>query len=286
MAELKEYFDNIAEFGIFKENDIFINLFEFKRLKEYDAIFKNYDLQNIAGVHDTFAKSLNIMQWIYDNSKYDGGSSLRPTTSDKIINHSFGKGEAGAINCANKAILLSDALISIGIFAMPVAISNIILNPESKIYLSGHSHVVVHVFIAEKNKWIVLDPSFNTYIVDKDGTPLNLIEISNLHRNNEKLYSKKNGSDELMDNGLTCLLLGLLYIQIWRGNDYIHRAGKFGWSTAYWLLAEKYLIQVQHLLNEPEANKLADNDIKFLNNTFIKRDKIYINEFLAIPKWK
>ncbi|MCL1787334.1 MAG: hypothetical protein FWG38_05050 [Defluviitaleaceae bacterium] len=246
---------------------------------ELAEIFAPYDLPTIAGNGDTLSRALNIMQWITDHSVYDGASMLRPTTSDKIIAHAFDKGEAGCINCANKSILLTDALTHIGVFALPMALLGWILDPESPSFGHASSHVVTHVFLPELNKWVVLDPSFNTYIVDKDFRPLNIVEIADAHRNGLQMFAYDIGEDQLAFKGLACLLYSLPQIQIWRGNDYAHRVGAFTWDTAYWLASENTLRQAEYLL----ANKeLKDYQRDWLSN-LPNLTQISVEELLAAP---
>ena len=39
------------------------------------------------------------------------------------------------------------------------------------------NHVAVMVWIPEKNKWIMLDPSFNAYLSDSEGNILSPVEL-------------------------------------------------------------------------------------------------------------
>ena len=272
---------NVIEYGEFESNDHVSRVYEFKKLPQYDDIFKRFDLHKIAGGGDTLSKALNIMQWVTNNSVYNGASPLCPTTSDKIIGFSFGKGDKGAINCANKSILLSDALVYIGIFAAPIAAYNIILNPESPNFELWHSHVIVHVFLPETNRWIVLDPSFNTYAVGDEKRPLNIVEITTALRNGKKINTVVNGVGKLSDIGLNCLLICPIDVEIWRGNDYSHRVGTFGWDATYCLLSDKYTERVKKALQE---GKLSGNVSKYLKS-YLEKEKIYVNEFLAVPSW-
>jgi len=280
MALKDEYISNIIMYGNFQKSNSSPSPYEFKLLPQYETIFKAFDLKSIAADGDTFDKSLRIMQWITDNSVYNGASPLPPTTSDKIIEFSYGKGEDGAINCANKAILLADALMSIGIFAMPVAGLNLIPDTKSENFMAGHSHVVTHVFLPEANKWVVLDPSFNTHIVGKENIPLNVIEIIAAMRQGKELFTVSNENKEISTAGLACLTCCLLEICIWRGNDYTHRNGMFGWDTAYYLVSEAYLLQVKKLLDEAQISE----EIRAHLRQYVESEKISIDELLAIPE--
>lgn len=254
-------------------------LFEFTTPQQLHGIFINYNLPDVAGSGDTFSRALKIMQWITDHSEYSGGSYLCPTTSDKIIAHAFEKGTDGAINCANKSILLADALTHIEIFAMPVAVMGWILDPDSPIFENASSHVVVHVFLPECNKWVMLDPSFNTYVVDRNFAPLNIIEVATALRDGHQMFTYDIGEETLAFKGLACLLYSLPHIQIWRGNDYVHRVGRFTWDTAYLLESKKALYQVQYLLD----NNFFSESIRPHMESYMNLTRITTSDFLTPP---
>ena len=164
------------------------------------------------------------MQWISEKTCYCGYSNLGPSNCIDIINFSFEKGFEGAINCANKAILLSDCLLSLGIFALPITITNNILNKNNNDFGAGTVHVVVHVYINECKKWIMLDPSFNSYLINDEGNILNLIEIKKAYNNAEYVkigqYSL-NGNNEIFREKYInqFIFLSLFRISIWDGNS-------------------------------------------------------------------
>jgi len=143
-------------------------------------------LNDVAGNSDTFSKALNIMNFITDMTDYDGNSPLPPSTSDIIINYSFGKRKEHPINCANTAILLSDALLSLGIIATQIWLTNRNINIGSKKFMVCYNHVIVHVFLAESQKWVALDPSFNTYFVD-----INKVLVAFVSNSEPRLYFKR-----------------------------------------------------------------------------------------------
>lgn len=176
-------------------------------------MFAEYPLSELAGNGSTMSKAQRIMQWIADNSKYNGASPLGPSLPDKILE--FGFKQKNAINCANRSILFSDALISIGIFAFPVFLQN-------RTNGCCHVHVIAQVWLPEYNKWGIFDPSFNTYYVH-DGSPLDVPTLASLVRKNEKYHIISNETGKTTDVGRECTKIGLVDISILPGNDLKYR---------------------------------------------------------------
>ena len=163
---------------------------------------------------------------------------------------------------------------------MPVAIEGFILDHESPIFGNVSCHVVTHVFLPEQNKWVMLDPSFNTYVMDKDFRPLNIVEITTALRNGTQLFTCDISDESWWRfKGLACLICSLPSVQIWRGNDYAHRVGAFTWDTAYQLASENTARQVQYLLdNNLFTDWRHDKLIAWTNST-----KIAVSDLLAPP---
>lgn len=235
-------------------------------------------MKDVAGNSDTFSKALNIMNYITEMTDYDGNSPLPPSTSDIIIHYSFGKKKEHPINCANKAILLSDALISLGIIATPVWLTNRNINIRSKKYLVCYNHVIVHVFLAESQKWVALDPSFNTYFVDINKVALNIIEIINCYKRGVFSYSIINGSNHFTSYGRPCLEHCLLNVSFFKSNNPSH---EFKWENQYHLLPKQYIKDVEILLKNQSLSELDVNLLKEI----VLCNKVNTNQFLEIPKF-
>ena len=251
-----------------------------KYLPQYKTIFEDFNLSYKSGDGDTLSNSLKIMQWITDNTRYCGESKLPPSTSDKIIDYSFNKGFDNSINCANKSILLSDALLSVGINAMPVWITNNIIDPKSGYFLHGWCHVVTHVFYTEIKKWIVLDPSFNAFFTEKD-IPLNIIDMRDLNREKRKIKIQQydfNGTQLFIKDYLKFILSGILDISIFPGNDYEYR---YDFNCQYHLLPELFFDCLNQIINEvPLSDEYKEHLIWYSNCK-----KMSVDEFLMPPSF-
>ena len=74
------------------------------------------------------------------------------------------------INCRNKAQILNEMCLSLGIYSRKVWIM-----PYSK--YDNDCHVVNEIWDTKFNKWIMLDITNNEYWVDEDGALLSVLEI-------------------------------------------------------------------------------------------------------------
>ncbi len=195
------------------EEPIEKDLFEY--LPEYIKIKEKYRIPNIESKETDFDKAVAIMQWLTDHTHYCGMQfHILPDDTLKILEFSFDKGFRGAINCRDKAIVLTDLLIAYGIKAYPILLENI---------TKTECHFVTHVFCSEINKWVVLDPSFNCYFTDENSKILNIFELRD-HKINNKTpnavgYSF-NGTDEAEKIYLKYFVgNGLAKVSTWKSNS-------------------------------------------------------------------
>lgn len=141
-------------------------------LGTYDALLEKYPIKQIMNGKTDFEKVLSVMNWLTMSTFYNGQqhaySPLLPDDCIAILNYSYKKSFKHAINCRYKAIALTDIFIVLGFKAYPVVLYD----------ADGYSnHFTVHIYLPDMNKWVLLDPSFNTYFVDDNNTPLDVYEI-------------------------------------------------------------------------------------------------------------
>lgn len=149
------------------------NLFSY--LDEYDVLLEKYSLYDVIKGSDDFEKVLSLMQWLTDSTYYNGHQclfyGLLPDDTLSILDFSYKKSFRHAINCRYKAIALTDILIASGYKAYPLAMLD--ANKDG-------NHLTVQVYLNDEKKWIMLDPSFNTYFTDDNNCILNAYEVRNL----------------------------------------------------------------------------------------------------------
>ena len=137
---------------------------------DYSVLISDYGIDNIAGEGSELEKALRLMDEfaprLTHKSNYDNSVEM---TALSLLEHSLDK-KASGINCRNKAQILNEMCLALGIYARKVWIM-----PNSG--YDNDCHVVNEVWDTNLNKWVMLDITNNEYWVDENGTPLSVLEI-------------------------------------------------------------------------------------------------------------
>lgn len=135
---------------------------------EVDALIKTQYLNKIANDSSEIDKFINLMEWIHDITQSDGELG-NPDTLNSVAIINYVKAQNHAVNCRMKSIVLNEILLAQGYYSRRIS-----FKPSQ---FDGDSHSIVTVYINEMQKWICLDPTFNTYFYDNVGHLLSFIEI-------------------------------------------------------------------------------------------------------------
>ncbi|WP_421920098.1 transglutaminase domain-containing protein [Marinifilum sp.] len=132
-------------------------------------IRKEFNLDSIAGGGNEVSKLLNIMYWVHDIVRHDGGSN-NPTLKNAIDLVKVCKAENRGINCRMMAVILNECYLSLGYKSRMVTCMPRPLEFQD-------CHVINTVYSKQLNKWIWLDPTFAAYVMDETGELLGLQEV-------------------------------------------------------------------------------------------------------------
>lgn len=165
----------IMEAGILRNNldfaegeDVVIS-YDFDH-DDYSVLISSYGIGDIAGNGTEFEQALRLMNEfaprLAHKSDYDNSVEM---TALSLLEHSLDNKNNG-INCRNKAQILNEMCLALGIYARKVWIM-----PNSG--YDKDCHVVNEIWDTALNKWIMLDITNNKYWVDEYGTPLSILEI-------------------------------------------------------------------------------------------------------------
>jgi len=141
---------------------------------------ETYALDQVAGSGPDLEKTKNLLKWVHDLIPHDGSRPL-PAQRDAISLIKSAKSSGQGLNCRGLAIILSEALLSVGVKARFVE-----LLPRD---FSTDSHVVTLAYIPELGKWVYFDPSYQAYFVNAAGQYLGLAEIRASLMNGETLMA-------------------------------------------------------------------------------------------------
>jgi len=182
---------NAAQAGAYPEGPDGGWRYQFQRLPMHDKLLLKYRLDETAGEGNDFDRVLRVMNWLCSNTWYNGMSIWsaylfqRHESSARILRYAYEKSFARALNCKHRALLLADCLMALGMPALPLWLRNYSWHeggPEGTF-----RHCVVHVWLKDERRWVMLDPSFNAFVTDTHGKALHLADIHERHRQGQTL---------------------------------------------------------------------------------------------------
>lgn len=160
--------------------------FHYDYHESFYKLEEKYELSKIAGNNSTMNMAINLLDWLSNNVYHDGSSNVQVEHNAlALLEYSFGKGKDFGINCCNLSITLAECCLALGLKARAIYIMP--LSPYD-----GDNHVVCEVWISELNKWVMLDPTYNSYVMDINGSILNTYELRTVLANREEVvFSEK-----------------------------------------------------------------------------------------------
>ena len=140
------------------------NLVYRERSQEYyEELRKQYPVVEVAGIGDTQNRAINLLKWVYDNNYHKNAKLMdQECNAVNVFAKFYGAGREGGLNCACLATALTDCLQAAGIAARTIGCHS--CNPYD-----FDMHVISIAYIPERTQWIMLDPTFNAYIMNENG---------------------------------------------------------------------------------------------------------------------
>ena len=128
-----------------------------------------------------------VMKIVNDNFDHNGDVAITDKTDPLTIIALHN--EKGGVECRGLAVILSEMLRTCGIEAKPIMC---ISSKEP-----AECHEVVHAYSPSLNQWIMIDPTYNLMLKDKDGNYVDLPRLRQALINGEPLHA----NDEANYNG-------------------------------------------------------------------------------------
>ena len=136
---------------------------------EYAELLQKYSFEKIAGKGTDLQRAIRLLKYLSPRLThspwYDGHV---PCNALALLEYSLDNPEQG-INCLNKSKILEEICLALGIYARRVRFL-----PYSP--FDFDCHVVTEIYDRTQEKWCMLDPTTNGYLVDEKGTILSLLE--------------------------------------------------------------------------------------------------------------
>lgn len=145
---------------------------------EFEELRRKYNLVRIAGKGSDFVRAKRLLHYLAPRLKHSSWYDNHiECNALRLLEYSFENPEHG-INCLNKAKILVECCLAVGIYARRVRIM-----PMSP--YDFDNHVVAEIYDRTLQKWIMLDPTTDGYYIDEAKTPLSLLEMRHKFANAE-----------------------------------------------------------------------------------------------------
>jgi len=132
-------------------------------------IRQDFHLDSVVGKGNDVSKILNLMHWVHNTVRHDGGSN-NPTLKNAIDLIKVCKSEKRGVNCRMMATILNECYLSLGFKSRYVTCM-----PKETEF--DDCHVINMVYSNDLNKWIWIDPTFDAYVMNEKGELIGLAEV-------------------------------------------------------------------------------------------------------------
>ncbi len=158
---------------------------DFIYLSRYDdeqllKLYNDYTLARYQQGNDDIKVFLKVLRWSHEVLLYDEQKEyIGDENATNIIEHC--KREKATVNCRQHAIVLTEALLSMGYEARLVCCLPIDVLPYD-------NHAITAVYSHKLAKWLALDSARNCYFLNDLGEMLSVSEIRQCLVRNEKIH--------------------------------------------------------------------------------------------------
>ena len=136
---------------------------------EFAQLRERYPVERVAGTGGDFERALRLCRWLAPRLKHKGDYDNHiACNSLALLEYCFEKPDVG-INCLNKAKILAECCLSLGIYARRCG--GMPCSPYD-----GDNHVVTEIYDRKRGKWVALDPTYGSYFSD-GANPLSCLEL-------------------------------------------------------------------------------------------------------------
>ncbi len=130
---------------------------------------ETYKLDSIAGQGNEISKMINLLYWMHNVVRHDGGSyNPKSKNADDLIR--ICRREGRGINCRMMATALNECYLAMGFPARFITCM-----PREMEF--DDCHVINIVYSRDLQKWVWMDPTFGAYVMDETGTLLGPAEV-------------------------------------------------------------------------------------------------------------
>jgi hypothetical protein len=132
---------------------------------------KAFNLDSIAGQGSDVSQILNLMHWLHNLVPHDGLHE-NPSVKNALSMISVCKKENRGLNCRGLATTLNECYLSLGFRSRFVTCL-----PKDSLGIDYDCHVINMVYAPSLKKWLWIDPTFDTYVMNEKGELLSIEEV-------------------------------------------------------------------------------------------------------------
>lgn len=150
------------------------------------ALRKGFNLDSIAGTANELNQMLNLLHWIHNLIPHDGQHGNPEVKNAMNMINECKQGKRG-LNCRGLATVLNECYLSMGWKSRYMTCI-----PKDTIF--NDCHVINMIYSNDLDKWIWLDPTHNSYVMDETGLLLNFDEVRERLINDKPLILNPNAN--------------------------------------------------------------------------------------------
>jgi len=166
------YLDTLQKAGkynLFDRREVPVFTYQSMENPNLVRIRKDLKLDSVAGNGNELSKIFNLMHWVHNLIKHDGNSN-NPTLKNAIELIKVCREQNRGVNCRMLATVLNECYLAMGITSRYITCM-----PKETNF--DDCHVINMVYSKELSKWIWIDPTFDSYVMDEKGNLLGIREV-------------------------------------------------------------------------------------------------------------
>lgn len=145
------------------------------------ALRRAFNLDSVAGTGSDVSKILSLMHWLHNLVPHDGNHN-NPAVKNALSMLQVCKKEGRGLNCRGLATVLNECYLALGFASRFVTCL-----PKDSLGVDNDCHVINAVYAPSLKKWLWIDPTFDTYVMNEKGSLLSIEEVRQRIINEEPL---------------------------------------------------------------------------------------------------
>ena len=135
------------------------------------ALRKVFKLDSVAGAGNEISQILNLLHWVHNLIPHDGNHG-NPKIMNAMNMISVCKKDNRTLNCRGLATVLNECYLSLGIKSRFITCL-----PKDSLGVDKDCHVINMVYSNSLKKWLLIDPTYDAYVMNEKKELLSIGEV-------------------------------------------------------------------------------------------------------------